>query len=432
MSNTSPHSRQVLVTGAGGFIGSALTTALLERGHRVVACHRHPDERGPAPGLQRIAADFLQDLTPQAWIPRLQGVEVVVNTVGILRERHSGDFDRIHRRAPQALLQACQSAGVHRFIQISALGADADASSQYHRSKFAGDQHLRDSDLAWTILQPSVVFGPGGASSRLFTTLASLPLIPLIGTGDQWLQPIHLDDLIRMLVRLVEQPQHIHETIPAVGPKPVPLRRLLPMLRAGMGQHSTLRVPIPRCCVRLAARLGDLSGRGPLSSETLQMLLAGNTADPAATATLLGRSPRACEDFIGPQERTGWRRAAIGTWFKPLARIALAVIWIAAGLFSWWFHQELGLRLLAGLGLPGPLVVPGFAAACVVNVLLGVTSLLSSKPWLWYLQILVILIYSLGLTLVAPQLWADPFGPLLKNLPILLLLAGLAADEEAH
>ena len=190
---------RILITGASGFIGSALAAALARRGHEVVACAHQRDPQAPA-----LRVDFMRDVTEADWLPRLKGIDVVINAVGILRETNTGQFDALHHRAPAALFRACQTAGVTRVIQISALGADDGATSAYHRSKKAADDELRKLDLDWSILQPSVVFGSGGASTRLFLLLASLPLIPLIGPGNQSMQPIHIDDLTALLVKLIE------------------------------------------------------------------------------------------------------------------------------------------------------------------------------------------------------------------------------------
>jgi uncharacterized protein YbjT (DUF2867 family) len=85
-------------------------------------------------------------------------------------------------------------------IQISALGADDQALSRYHLSKRAADDHLAASSLDWTVLRPSIVYGPGAHSMALFEALAALPLTPLINRGEQEIQPIHVADLTRAVL----------------------------------------------------------------------------------------------------------------------------------------------------------------------------------------------------------------------------------------
>ena len=173
---------RILLTGATGFIGGHLAGALRAAGHRVLEVRRRATD--PA---NHIEADFARDVNAAFWRDKLAGVDCVINAVGILREHGEQTFERIHTRAPRALFEACAQSGVRRIIQISALGAD-DGTSGYFRSKHEADLYLATLTLDWTIVQPSVVYGPGGTSARLFTMLASLPLIPLPGEGRQALE----------------------------------------------------------------------------------------------------------------------------------------------------------------------------------------------------------------------------------------------------
>lgn len=422
---------RVLVTGASGFIGSALVDDLIRRGHRVVAAtHRRPPAtRGKA--LETLAVDFMRDLTPDAWVARLAGIDAVVNCVGILRESRAAGFAQLHHRAPAALFEACRLAGVRRCIQVSALGADATAESRYHLSKHAADTALRRSGLDWVIVQPSLVVGAGSASTRLFATLASLPLVPLVGRGQQRIQPIHRRELTEMLVRLVECHDISRSTVVAVGPSPVALRDWLRDMRRRLGLLPTVSLPLPFVLVSLAARVGDWTGLGALSRESLAMLQQGNSAPADDTARLLGRKPAAALDLLAAHEASAIRAEGLRNWLRPLALAALAVMWLTAGLFSWTHARQEALQLLASLGIPTAALQPVLIAACALNVALGLMTLLRPARWLWASQLAVVGFYTLALSLVAPRLWVDPFGPLIKNLPIGVLLLGLwaAADE---
>jgi uncharacterized protein YbjT (DUF2867 family) len=421
---------RILVTGATGFIGSALVGALKDRGHEIIACvHRRRPASLPA-DVQTVMVDYMRDTDPAAWRPRLSGVDAVVNAVGILRETRSVSFDALHELAPRALFAACEQSGVRRVIQVSALGADAQATSHYHRSKRAADEALRAGTLDWTIIQPSIVFGAKGASAALFLTLASLPVIPLVGRGDQRMQPVHLDDLAALVTAVVDERLVIHETVAAVGPESITLRDMLRVYRQALRLHPTVAVPIPLGFVRLGAWFGDLTGSGALSSETLGMLLRHNTASPEAMQKALRRAPRPLRQFIAPELTPALRSKALWSWLRPSLLVAIAVMWITAGVVSWTAGRTEGLALLSALGMSSSLAVWAFTAACIVDVAFGVATLLRPGRLLWLAQLAVMVFYTAALSWVAPQLWLDPFGALVKNLPIAVVLIGLFATEE--
>src|SRR4051812_32405997 len=182
---------RVLLLGASGFIGRRLLDALVAAGHDVTCGARRVQS---LPGCRCIEVDYTRDHALEDWLPRLAGIDVVVNAVGILRETRNASFDALHVAAPVALFNACARAGVRKVVQISALGADEAAESRYHRSKRKADDALAALDVPWVIVQPSLVFGIGGTSAALFSRLAALPLIPVPGRGEQQVQPVHVDD----------------------------------------------------------------------------------------------------------------------------------------------------------------------------------------------------------------------------------------------
>ena len=178
---------QVLLAGATGFIGRHLLRALLAEGHAVRCVTRSPASLPQ--GVSAAAADFTRDHRAEDWEAHVAGMDVVINAVGILREQGTQTFEAVHVRAPCALFAAAARAGVRCIVQISALGATGEARSRYHLSKKEADDFLADLGVPAAILQPSLVFGADGASARLFSLLASLPLVALPGGGRQCVQP---------------------------------------------------------------------------------------------------------------------------------------------------------------------------------------------------------------------------------------------------
>jgi uncharacterized protein YbjT (DUF2867 family) len=417
----------ILLTGASGFIGRRLVEALVHEGHTVIAAGRHP-----APGAQRfIAADFTQDVAPEVWIPRLVGVEVVINAVGILRETGGQTFVKIHTRAPQALFEACSMAGVERVVQVSALGADSGTSG-YFRSKHSADAFLRTLPLDWTIVQPALVYGPDGTSARLFTTLASLPVIPVPGRGDQHVQPIHIDDVIAAVIAIVAQRTAVRQTVPLVGPEPVPFAQFLRRLRDAMGLRPARVLPMPMLLMRAAAAIGSVIPGALLDRDTLDMLAAGNTADAAATTRILRRAPRPIESFVPAQARLAAAHEAKLRWLLPALRISIAFVWIWTAIVSIWLYpREHSLELLYRVGVPEALAPSMLYGAAGLDLIFGVATLaLRGRRWLWPAQMGLIVGYTIIITLKLPEFWLHPYGPIVKNLPMLAALYLLYVLEE--
>ena len=436
---------RVLITGVTGFIGASLARACEAAGHSVLGVARRP-------GAGRVVLDYRDAPPAEAWLPHLGGVDAVINAVGVLRESGRQSFDALHVRAPTALFRACERAGVRRVIQVSALGADEGAVSRYHQSKKTADDALRATDLDWVILQPSLVFGLDGASSRLFLKQASLPLVPLVGAGRQHVQPVHVDDVCAVVLRLLgdgpaparvapaspgqaspeqTEPEQsgpgragvARVTLAVVGPRTLSLREWLSILRRGLGLPPARFLRVPLALVRAAARVGGRLPTALLTSETLGMLLRGNVADPAPMTAATGIVPRPPERFLPAEGRAWLRRGAQLEWLDVPLRLSLAAVWLGSGwvsLFAYPWAASYGLLARAGLsGAPATAALIGSAA---LDLALGLATLFYPRRRLWAAQAGLVGVYSLILAVRLPEYWLHPFGPALKNLPILALL----------
>lgn len=420
----------VLIAGATGFLGSRIAVALANAGHDVICAVRDPGRTLDLPG-RRVRADFAHDAVGD-WVPRLNGVDVVINAVGILREQGGQRFDTLHVSGPRALFEACVATGVRRVIQISALGADAEARSRYHLSKRAGDEFLLTLPLAATVVQPSLVYGPGGASARLFTALASLPLIPLPGDGQQPVQPVHVDDAVAAVVALVASERFAGERVALVGPSALPFRAFLGALRQTLGLGRPRFLPVPMPLVRLGAKVADRTPLGLLDSETLQMLERGNTGPPEAMIGLLGGPPRPAEAFVTPYERQGAGALARLAWLLPVLRWSIAAVWIVTGIVSLGVYPVAeSYALLARVGITGWAAPIALYGAALLDLAFGIgTLVMKRRRPLWLAQMALILGYTILITLHLPEYWLHPYGPILKNLPLLAALWLLFTFEE--
>ncbi|RYY54407.1 MAG: SDR family oxidoreductase, partial [Comamonadaceae bacterium] len=284
------------------------------------------------------------------------------------------------------------------------------------------------------IVQPSLVYGPGGTSAALFNKLAVAPVLPFPQGGRMQVQPVHLRDVVDGIVRLVEAPPERIATFAFAGPRPLALREYLSGLRVALGEPPRQWiVPVPAPLFRLAASVaGHLPG-SMLDRETADMLLAGNAAPDNALPALLRREPLAPRAFVAPAARGAARReAALDLWL-PVLRIALALMWLWTAAVSFGLYPVRdSYALLARVGLHGGLATIALYGAAVLDFLLGVLTLAvparSRRP-VWLAQLALVGGYTVLVSAFLPEYWLHPYGPVSKNLPILASIALLWALE---
>lgn len=424
---------KILVAGASGLIGSRVARALVDAGHQVACAGRTPPRDAR---MAFVPADFARVPDAAWWLPHLRGVDAVVNAAGIFREHGAQTFDAVHARAPAALFEACARTGVRFVVQVSALGAGAAAATRFLRSKHEADEALARLPLDAAVVRPSLVFSEAGESSRLFLTLAALPLLALPDNGAPRVQPVHLDDVAAGIVELVGRQPQGQEVFVFAGPRAMPLAEYLALLRTGMGIARRQRlVPLPRRVWDIAAAAGERLRAGLLGRESLAMLRAGNEADASAFAALLGRAPRSAESFIG-DAHGAWVRAAVPAW-AAVIRVAVAFVWLwTAAVSAGLYPVQDSLAMLARLGLHGSLAASALYGAAALDLLLGLLTLVlpaRQRRLLWPAQVLLIAGYTLLITAGLPEQWLHPFGPISKNIPMLAAIGFLwSLDRRAR
>lgn len=193
----------LLVTGAAGFIGSNLVDALTDGGHDVRGLVRR---RGQVEALEATGAEaHLGDVTdPGSLGGAFAGVDVLVHLAAVIRP--PDDYEPVNVAGTRNVVDAAHGAGVDRFVQMSVLGADPEADHPYYRSRGQAEAIVREAGLDATILRSSLVYGPGDHVVSLISELAQGPVTPVPGSGDVRMAPIHVDDLVAALVRIVEDP----------------------------------------------------------------------------------------------------------------------------------------------------------------------------------------------------------------------------------
>ena len=426
---------RILLLGADGFIGRHLVASLQARGHAIVPAVRdtaRADRLLPAPAS--IAVDLNRDTGAQAWLPRLAGIDAVVNCAGILQGSRAQSMRAIHVDAPRALYEACERAGVQRVVLVSAISADAGAGTQYADTKRAGEEALRATPLAWVILRPSLVHAPGAfGGTALLRALAALPFaIPVAGDGMQAFQPIAMDDLCRVVARTLESAELARRSIDPVGPQVVTLRELLVDLRRWLGLAPVATVRIPGWMTQVATRIGGL-GSGPMNATALRQLEYGNTASYERFVADSGIEALSWNESLLRHPSQWQDRWHARLYFvRPILRAALVLLWAGSGIAGLFAIDAWSVLVGAQFGIGTASATRLLAAACASDLALAMLLAVNWRPGrVAIAQLGVVAAYSVLASFVAPALWLDPFGSLLKNLPILaaILVHGALAVE---
>jgi NADH dehydrogenase len=260
----------VAVTGGTGFVGRAVVLKLIEEGHEVRILARKAPAEPPGDNLAFYKGSVV---TGEGLDVFVNGVDAVIHLVGIIKEAGSNTFDAVHRKGTINILEAAASHNVKRYIHMSALGTKENAVSAYHRTKWAGEEAVRQSGLSWTIFRPSIIFGPGDAFiNMLAAVMRKTPLMPVIGGGKNLMQPVFVGDVAASFKAAVQSTDHESKTYELGGPEVINFRNILKKTAQTIG-IKRLFVPVPMSIVKSPVTVLQALGLPlPVTKDQLIML----------------------------------------------------------------------------------------------------------------------------------------------------------------
>ena len=419
---------RVLILGADGFIGRHLAFGLRRHGWHVVASARRT-RRLSQMGFETLRADLTSPRTadPEFWRPQVRNVTHLVNAAGVL-SAPDAICEAVHVTAPKALYQALP-AGANGLL-ISAVGIE-DVQTDFAVFRRAGEGVATEFNL--TILRPGLVLGDtsyGGSS--LMRALAALPLVtPVVGKGQQVFNPIHASDLTDMIDHLLRTPPPPgpHEV---GGPEETTLATMLREIRKWLGLRRAPLVRLPLRLVRMIGRLGDAMRLGPISSTAVTQLETSVQAKPDETIRSLPVQPRGFSGFMaarpaGTQDLWHARLYLM----RPLLRLVLAFLWLVSGAIGLTLPANQFLPLIADSTLSDTALTLLARAGGIADIAIALALLRGWRPRLMAgIQAAMIAAYTAAFTWLAPALWLLPLGGLLKNIPLLVLIALQAILED--
>jgi len=301
-----PSDRLITIIGGSGFLGRHIVRALARRGYRVRVACRRPDLAGhlqPLGNTGQIMTVQANVRYPASLAAACEGAYAVINLTGVLYSAGAQSFDAVHSFGAEASAKAARAAKARLFIQMSAIGADANSSAAYARSKAEGEARARAAFPGTIVLRPSIVFGPEDSFFNRFAAMARVaPFLPLIGGGETKFAPVFAGDVAEAVVRLVDKGEADGRTYELGGPEVLSFRQLLQFTLDTIGRNRLL-LSLPWGVAKLQAALMGLLPRPPLTMDQVELLKSDNVVSAEArrehrTLEGLGITPQGIEALV--------------------------------------------------------------------------------------------------------------------------------------
>jgi uncharacterized protein YbjT (DUF2867 family) len=418
---------RALVLGGYGLIGSACVSALVDAGFEVTGVGRNVNAARAADPRANWAIHDLARITPAEWEVLLDGVSVVVNAAGALQDGANDDLRAIHVTAIEGLTEAAQRYDL-RIIQISAAGVSPEAPTAFFRTKAEGDAILARSASDWVILRPTLVLSHEAyGGTALLRASAALPgILPQV-LPEARVQTVHGADLAAAVVAAAKGdiPSGTVADLTESGSQSIP--ELTLAVRRWLGLPDPMFRPrIPTRLlggIGLAAdALGHLGWRSPLRTTAIRTLADGVRGDPAAWLSAGGTPCRPLSATLASIPATRADGLAARAYFAlPLAIATLALFWTLSGLIT-LAAPDAATTILTGRGTSEAIAALLVWGGALADITLGL--LILWRPWARRATLGMVtlsLAYLTGSLFTAPDLWADPLGPMLKVLPGIVL-----------
>ncbi len=301
-----PQETLVTVIGGSGFIGRHVVRALAKRGYRIRPAVRRPDLAGhlqPLGAVGQIMPVQANVRYPQSLAAACEGADMVIYLPGVLYSSGAQSFDAVHAFGAEAAARASREAGAGTFVLMSAIGAAADSSSEYARTKAEAEARARAQFPGTIVVRPSVVFGPEDQLFNRFAGLARVsPVLPLVGSETRF-QPVYVGDVAEAIARLIEAGEaNAGKTFELGGPEVMTMKEIIEFTLDTVGRNRLL-VPLPFAVAKMKAAVLGLLPKPLLTMDQVELLKSDNVVSETAEAegrTLegLGIAPEGVEAIV--------------------------------------------------------------------------------------------------------------------------------------
>jgi uncharacterized protein YbjT (DUF2867 family) len=293
----------ILITGATGYIGRHLVARLVAQGERPRCLVRDTKRAAailPADKVELARGDTVDSASLQEAV---RGIDTIVHAAFITadhKESAGNHYEDTNVRGTANLIQAAKDAGVKRIIEISGLGTKEDKPGSYMQGRFLAEKMLKESGLDWTIIQPSVLFGKDAPFIKgLADLIRTAPVVPLIGGGKTLFQPIYVEDIVTVIIKVLEDPARTSgKTYTIGGPAYYSFSQVIDILLETM-HKSRIKAPAPTALVGIgAAMMEAVLPRPPLTKAAMTLFSFNNTTDLRSVERAFGFTPVSFSDYL--------------------------------------------------------------------------------------------------------------------------------------
>ena len=435
--------RKVLVLGASGLIGRFVTDDLRVRGFQVIGIARRYSSSQKASALDLEMPLLSMDSAALTRLIGDHGIDVVVNCVGLLQDGPGSDIGAVHRDFVARLLQAIGECGrTVRLVHISIPGAATDDRTAFSATKREAERLIAASGLAYAILRPGFVIAPSAyGGSAMVRALAALPFQLAAAESATPFQTVMVEDISKTIAWLAARDTG-DESADAViwdlmQQRPVTLEGAVELFRRSFGTSDYPRITLPALLLDLGAKLGDfaswLGWMPPMRSTAIAELRRGVSGDPSAWMAATGIMPTDSAQVVGLRSATIQDK-----WFarlyliKALAIASLAVFWTVSGFIALFVSYNAAADILRSHAFPPALVAPITVLTSLMDMAIGVLIAFRRTSAIGLTAGIVLAFgYMLGAVILAPDLWIEPLGALVKTGPavVLMMVALLTLDS---
>ena len=293
----------ILITGATGYIGRHLVARLVAQGERPRCLVRDISRAKRLLPADKVELVEGATTSPDSLGAAVQGVDTIVHAAFLTADRKQStgnEYEKTNVQGTANLIKVAKKAGVKRIIEIGGLGTKPDKPGSYMQGRYLAEKMLKESGLDWTIIQPSVLFGKNAPFIKgLVDLIRTSPVVPLIGGGKTMFQPIYVEDVVTVLIKVLQDPAGTtNRTYTIGGPAYYSFTQIIDVLLKTMHKQR-IKAPAPTPLVGVGAAVMEaVLQKPPLTKAAMTLFSFDNITDLKSVERDFGFTPMSFTTYM--------------------------------------------------------------------------------------------------------------------------------------